>query len=84
MVFPPLYIISTLFGPMFDKVSRAYCRPVSPTVTTSTMDAEPMIMPSIVSRKRTLEAWKLSSASRSVSLNISEVLADRSVPSKVL
>jgi hypothetical protein len=34
------------------------------------MDAEPMTMPSIVSRKRILLARKLSTASRTTSLNI--------------
>ena len=47
------------------------------------MDAEPMTMPSMVSRKRTLEARKLSMASRVISLKTMVVRALASVASKV-
>src|ERR1017187_3989881 len=70
MMLPPLYCISILFGPRLEMVSRAYCLPVSPTVTTRMIDAEPMTMPSMVSRNRALLARKLSTASDMISLNI--------------
>ena len=45
----------------------AYWRPVRPSVATRMMDAEPMTMPSMVSKKRVLLALKLSSARLTVS-----------------
>ena len=68
---------------MEEMVSSAYCLPVRPTVTTRMMDAEPMIMPSMVSRKRTLEARKLSMASRTVSRMAMVAVALARVASKV-
>jgi len=44
--------------------------PVDPSVATRMTDAEPMIMPNIVSRNRVLLARKLSTANRTTSLNI--------------
>ena len=81
---PPEYCISTLFGPIFEISLRAYSLPVSPTVTTSTIEAEPITMPSIVRRNRTFEARKLSTASVIVSRKASEERALASVASKVL
>ena len=63
-------------------VSSAYCLPVIPTVTTRMIDAEPITMPSMVSRKRALLARKLSTASESTSLNIMVVFALARVLSK--
>src|SRR6266702_1712731 len=67
---PPLYCISIMLGPMLARRLSAYCLPVSPSVVTRMMDAEPMTMPSMVRRKRTLLARKLSTARRATSLNI--------------
>jgi len=50
--------------------SNAYCLPVDPRVATRMMEAEPMTIPNIVSRNRVLLARKLSTASRTTSLNI--------------
>ena len=47
------------------------------------IDAEPMIMPSMVSRKRTFDARKLSMASRTVSRSAIEAVALASVASKL-
>ena len=63
--------------------SRRICLPVIPTVTTRMMDAEPMTMPSMVSRKRALLARKLSIASETISLKIMVLPALASVLSKV-
>ncbi len=84
MMLPPLYCISILLGPRLEMVSMAYCLPVMPTVTTRMMDAEPMTMPSMVSRKRALLARKLSMASETTSLNIMVVRALARVLSKDL
>jgi len=84
VVEPPLYCISTRFGPRLLIVSIAYCRPVNPTVTTRMIDADPMIMPSIVSKNRTLLARKLSIARRIVSENTMVLFAEFSVRSKLL
>ena len=83
MTSPPEYCISTLFGPSPEMVSSAYCFPVSPTVTTSTIDADPMTIPSIVSRNRVLLARKLSMARLTVSRKATVDRALRSVLSKV-
>src|ERR1035441_6413386 len=83
MMLPPLYCISTLLGPRVEMVSTAYCWPVSPTVTTRMMDAEPMIMPSMVSMKRALLARKLSSASETISPKTMVVWALSSVLANV-
>src|SRR6202034_3073482 len=66
---PPEYCISTLFGPRPEIASSAYCLPVRHTVATRMIDADPITMPSIVSRNRVLLARKLSKASESVSRN---------------
>ena len=58
--------------------------PVSPTVTTRMIDAEPITMPSIVSRNRALLARKLSTASEMISLNIMVLRALASVVSNDL
>ena len=79
MMLPPLYCISILFGPRLEMVSSAYCLPVIPTVTTRMIDAEPMTMPSMVSRNRALLARKLSTASEITSLKIIVVCALASV-----
>src|SRR5271168_4276764 len=50
-----------------------------PTVTTRMIDADPMTMPSMVSRKRALLARKLSTASDVTSLKIIVVCALASV-----
>ena len=84
MTLPPLYCISTLLGPILEMVSRAYCLPVRPRVVTRMMDAEPMTMPSMVSMKRNLLALKLSTARRTISLNIMVERALASVRSKEL
>jgi hypothetical protein len=47
------------------------------------MDADPITMPSMVSRKRALLARKLSMASETISLNIMVLLALASVVSNV-
>src|ERR1035437_10905821 len=60
-------------------VSMAYCLPVSPTVTTRMIDAEPMTMPTIVRMKRALLARKLSTASEKTSLKPIVVFALASV-----
>ena len=70
MTVPPPYCNSILLGPMLVSSSSAYCLPVDPSVATRMMDAEPMTMPSMVSMKRVLLARKLSTASRTTSLNI--------------
>src|SRR5215469_12526038 len=80
---PPLYCISIMLGPMDEMRLRAYCLPVSPRVTTKMMEAEPMIMPSMVRRKRTLLALKESMASLTTSLNIMVERALRRVASNV-
>src|SRR5260370_543553 len=67
---PPLYCISIMLGPMLARRLSAYCLPVSPSVVTRMMEADPMTMPSMVRRKRTLLARKLSTARRATSLNI--------------
>src|SRR6187402_3160883 len=64
---PPTYIISLMFGPMLEIRLMAYWRPVRPSVATRIIDAEPMTMPSIVSRNRVLLARKLSNARLMVS-----------------
>jgi hypothetical protein len=61
----------------------AYCLPVRPTVATSTMEAEPMTMPSMVRRKRVLLARKLSKARLMVSRKATVDRALRRVFSKV-
>ena len=62
---------------------EAYCLPVRPTVATSTMEAEPMTMPSMVRRKRVLLARKLSKARLTVSRKATVERALRRVCSKV-
>ena len=74
-----IYHKAGLFGPRLEMVSSAYCLPVIPTVTTRMIDAEPMTMPSMVSRKRALLARKLSTASEITSLKIIVVCALASV-----
>ena len=49
-----------MLGPMLAIRSSAYFLPVRPSVATRMMDADPMTMPSMVSRKRALLAQKLS------------------------
>ena len=61
----------------------AYCFPVNPTVTTSTIDAEPITIPSMVSKKRVLDARKLSIARLIVSRSAMVELALARVASKV-
>jgi len=60
-------------------VSSAYCLPVIPTVTTRMIDAEPITMPSMVSRNRALLARKLSTASEITSRYIMVLRALASV-----
>ena len=67
-ILPPEYCISIMFGPMLEMRLSAYSLPVRPRVTTSTIEAEPITIPSIVSRNLTLLALKLSKASCSTSL----------------
>ena len=74
-----LYCISTRLGPRLLMVSSAYFLPVRPTVTTRMMDADPITMPSMVSRKRTLLARKLSMARCMVSEKTMVVFAEFSV-----
>src|SRR6185312_951882 len=76
---PPTNCISIMLGPMLEMYPRANWRPVSPSVATRMMEAAPITMPSIVSRKRVLLAEKLSSARVTVSRNATVERALRSV-----
>ncbi len=51
---PPTYCISIMLGPMLAIMLSAYWLPVRPSVATRMMEAEPMTMPSMVSRNRRL------------------------------
>ena len=84
MMLPPPYCISILLGPMLFNCCKAYWVPVRPSVAVRMMDAEPMTMPSIVSRNRTFEARKLSTARCTVSRNAMVEVALASVRSKLV
>src|SRR6266702_1595757 len=62
--------------------SSAYCLPVEPSVATRMIEADPIIIPSMVSMNRVLLARKLSTASLTTSLNIMVERALASVRSK--